>query len=252
MSGPAVLSRRAFSGGMVVAGATLPLLSCRRSSLLLAVAESPPTPYPPLLDHLVWLASDLDGACAKFQAMTGVAPVYGGVHPGGTHNALIALGPACYLEIAAPQPGVTGGHPWVEAALKRPEPHLYAYSMRPDDSLEAIAFRAAAASIPTLGPSPGTRKMPDAAELRWRLLIPLVPASSGTIPFFIDWIDSRHPALDAPAGVQLTDFRLNHPEPSRIEPLLNTLAPGLCITSTNGPSLVAELSSSQGHVVLTS
>ncbi len=251
MTGSLPITRRTFAGSLCGVAAAVPLLGCNRQPLLMPSLR-PAAPYPPKLDHIVWLARDLDAACGEFQDKTGVAPMYGGRHASGTHNALVALDTACYLEIAAPQPGVTSGHPWVEAALKRPEPHLYAYCMRPETTLEALASRARAASIPVLGPHPGSRTMPDGREIHWRLLIPMVAGSAGTVPFFIDWTDSRHPALDAPKGVSLAGFSVSHPEGSRIEPLLAVVAPGVRFETTTGPSLVAKLKSPGGKVVLTS
>lgn len=245
MSRPPLLDRRAFAAGAVIA-TTLPLLGCSGNARRLT---SPPR-YPPLLDHLVWLAGDLDAACARFEAMSGIAPRYGGRHAGGTHNALVALGPACYLEIAAPQPGVAGNHPWIAAAMARPEPHLYAYCMRSVETLEALARRAGVAGLRALGPAPGTRALPDGREVRWRLLIPLVPGSGGAIPFFIDWLGSPHPAADAPGGAELTHLAIHHPEPMRIGQSLALLSPGLRAEMAERPSLTAHIVSPRGTVIL--
>lgn len=45
------------------------------------------------LDHVIWACADLERAVKHFEALTGVAPRYGGLHAGGsTHNALVSLG----------------------------------------------------------------------------------------------------------------------------------------------------------------
>lgn len=242
------IGRRAFIGS-VLAGGALPLLGCGLRATRLQPTGAA---YPALFDHLVWLAADLDAACARFQAMSGIAPRYGGRHPSGTHNALVALGPRCYLEIAAPQPGVTSGHPWVAAALLSPEPHLYAFCMRSEDTLEALAARAQAAGLRTLGPAPGSRMLPAGGELRWRLLIPLITGAGGAVPFFVDWLDSPHPAADAPRGAKLARLSISHPEPTRIESQLSAIAPQLRVVVSAGPALVAEIASPNGKLVLTS
>src|SRR5947209_6676597 len=57
------------------------------------------------IDHVILGAADLDRGVAVFERMTGVRPVYGGKHPGGTHTALVSLGGRTYLEIVAVEPG---------------------------------------------------------------------------------------------------------------------------------------------------
>ena len=59
------------------------------------------------IDHVILGIDDLDRGVKAFEAASGVKPVYGGKHPGGTHNALVSLGDGIYLEILAVQKGVT-------------------------------------------------------------------------------------------------------------------------------------------------
>ena len=59
----------------------------------------------PSLDHLILGTSDLSRGIQFIEQRTGVHAAFGGVHSGrGTHNALLPLGPRCYLEILAPDP----------------------------------------------------------------------------------------------------------------------------------------------------
>ena len=77
------------------------------------------TASPARMDHLLFACSDLDAGIRWFEATTGVAPEFGGVHTGrGTHNALVSLGthtagapgvsPNVYLELIAPDPAQAG------------------------------------------------------------------------------------------------------------------------------------------------
>ena len=59
-----------------------------------------------IVDHLVYATPDLSMGVQRIAEWLGVEPVPGGQHPGrGTRNALVALGPASYLEIVGPESG---------------------------------------------------------------------------------------------------------------------------------------------------
>ncbi len=59
------------------------------------------------VDHLIFLAPDLDRGMDHVENLLGIRPVRGGRHPAfGTHNALLSLGPSTYLEVMASDPGL--------------------------------------------------------------------------------------------------------------------------------------------------
>ncbi len=244
------IGRRAFMMAAGAAGvALLPARHFPAAAMQLSGARMPN--YPVLLDHLVWLAEDLDAACAQFEQMSGVKAEYGGQHPGGTHNALVGLGPLIYLEIVAPQPGAEDGHPWVAAARRRPEPHLYSYCMRTPGSLSELAYRIEAAGHNSIGPSGGSRRLPGGELLEWELLIPLITQASRAIPFHIDWGESPHPAQGSRSEASLTSFAVEHPDPDSVRPILDLLAPGVQIKQSQEEiGLRAELATPNGVVVL--
>ncbi|WP_188194719.1 VOC family protein [Nonomuraea sp. SYSU D8015] len=56
------------------------------------------------LDHLVYAVPNLAAGVAQFAERTGVKPVPGGSHPGGTANHLVRFGSTFSLEIVGPDP----------------------------------------------------------------------------------------------------------------------------------------------------
>jgi Glyoxalase-like domain len=52
------------------------------------------------IDHIVFGCSDLERGMDEIEQLLGIRPVPGGRHiQFGTHNALLSLGPATYLEV---------------------------------------------------------------------------------------------------------------------------------------------------------
>jgi hypothetical protein len=197
------------------------------------------------IDHLVYAAPDLDAAVDHLDARFGVRAEPGGKHVGlGTHNALLALGNATYLEVIAPDPGQPA------PSLARPfgldtarAPRLAGWAVACDD-IDAAVDRARG-----LGYDPGDaidmeRTSPTGTLLRWRLTLNAL--DGGPIPFLISWGDSQHPAQGAPQGLGLDAFEIEHPDPDELASALAALDAHVEIRPAEAVALVAHVRSPNG------
>ena len=203
------------------------------------------------VDHLVYTVPDLQQGIDTAEKLFGVRATPGGQHPGlGTRNALVALGPASYLEIIGPDPE--------QPPPKDPRrfgidtlaaPRLAAWAARESD-LDRFAAEAAARGV-KLGPvGSGSRKRPDGVLLSWRFTSPSTVLAGGIVPFFIDWGASPHPSQTAAPGATLTVLRSEHPDPSSVTELLRSLGLTMPVAKAAAPALIAEVDCPKGHVTL--
>lgn len=207
------------------------------------------------LDHLVLGVPDLADGVDHVAQLTGVTPSAGGSHPGqGTRNALLRLGPRCYLEILGPDPE--------QPPAPRPlrfdigdldGPHLMAWSLRATDLDSRVAQAEALGMAPT-GVVSLSREHPDGRLLCWRVaglgLGPRGRGLGGAVPFLIDWATTPHPADDLPDIVRLLDFSVLHPDPARVEGALLPLGIRPTIAKASEPGLKAVLETPNGRVTL--
>jgi len=175
------------------------------------------------IDHLVVAAPSLQSGGDHVSAILGVAPGPGGAHPRmGTHNLLLRLGDAAFLEVIAPDPAAPPpGRPrWfgLDDAGALRAPRLSAWVARTDD-LRAFPedLLACCGAIETQ--TRGTRE--------WLITIPAdghVPLG-GALPMLIEWQRPRAPAgAGLPeAACSLASLGLRHPEPARLRALLARL-----------------------------
>src|SRR5580765_3359861 len=123
----------------------------------------PSMPLP--IDHLVYGALDLERSVAELEQRLGVRASPGGRHSGkGTHNALLALGGDCYLEIIAPdpeQPAPAGPRSFGLDALRVPRLLTWAAKSR---DLESTVSRARALGVDLGAPGAGGRRRLDGVE----------------------------------------------------------------------------------------
>ena len=203
------------------------------------------------IDHLVYATPDLDRGIEEIEAALGVRATPGGQHLGrGSRNALIALGPASYLEIIAPDPN--------QPAPKDPRPFgidelkascLVAWAAK-GEKLELLRKEAISNGILLGQIRSGSRRRADGMELSWQATDLSATLANAVVPFFIDWGSSPHPARNAPRGASLINLRAEHPDPDHVQLLLKQLAIDLKVTEGSRPTLIATIDCPRGRVEL--
>jgi hypothetical protein len=203
------------------------------------------------VDHLVYATPDLRLGIDSVEKLFGIRATPGGQHPGaGTRNALVALGPASYLEIIGPdpeQPHPPGPRRFGIDGLKAPR--LAAWAARGQD-LERLAADAARNGVKLGAVGSGSRKRPDGVLLSWRFTSPATLLADGIVPFFIDWGKTPHPAQTAAAGATLVALRAEHPDARGVGEMLRKLGVPLPVTSAPAPALIATVDCPKGRVEL--
>ena len=203
------------------------------------------------VDHLVYATPDLERTVDGLTQHMGIAPSAGGAHPGrGTRNALLALGPASYLEIIGPdrdQPDHVAPRWFGIDALTAPR--LVTWAAKGTD-LAALRVRSLASDVPLGEVASGARQRPDGSTLSWELTNPTPLVDDGIVPFFIDWGTSPHPASHAASGLELVGLRAEHPRAMRIRASLDALGLVLEVREAAFPALVATIDGPRGQIVV--
>ena len=183
---------------------------------------------PPLLDHIVVAAPDLEAVVADFERATGVRPVKGGSHEQfGTRNYLISFGGDAYMEFVGIDPELS------EPSVPRPfnlddlaDPVVSTWVLHPEDPDAAVeSIRAAGIDVGDL--SAASRLKPDGELLTWRLTPPLQGGLNGVIPFLIDWEDSVSPAHSVEPRATLQSFVIHTNDPDALGGYLAALGTGV-------------------------
>lgn len=183
------------------------------------------------IDHLVFLVPNIDAYVHEFSRVTGVTPVFGGVHAGkGTKNYLVRLdtgdGNLAYLELLgldAEQPDVSAEATMFGVGLygPTPRPHLRTWAIHPGN-LDAVVARAAARGVHVGTVESWSRKAPDGSRLEWKVAINSDMPLGGLQPFLIDWGHTPHPSTNPQLGtLRLIGLRFEYPDP---DVLTRTLA----------------------------
>jgi hypothetical protein len=216
-----------------------------------AVTHAQQAPLLAQIDHLVYATPDLNVGVNTIEKILGIRATPGGQHPGmGTRNALVALGPASYLEIIGPdpdQPKPAGPRRFGIDDLKAPRLIGWVAKSR---ELDAVSAKAAASGV-LLGPViPGSRKRPDGIVLSWRYTDPNTVAADRLVPYFIDWGTSPHPSATAARGAMLVQLRAEHPDAAGVQKMLDALGLSLHVEKGSKAALIATIDSPRGRVEL--
>lgn len=200
------------------------------------------------IDHLAIAAPTLQAGSDAVWAQLGLRPQPGGRHARmGTHNLLLRLGEALYLEVIAVDPDAPAPtRPrWfgLDALASDAPPRLACWVARTDD------IAAAAAALPLGEVLPMSRGAFD-----WRITVPSdgsLPLG-GAAPTLIQWDAATHPAATlADQGCTLVALELQHPEPARVQAVLDRLGladptVALSLRAAPAPGLLAQVRTPAG------
>lgn len=190
------------------------------------------------LDHIVLAADTLAEGIACLREKIGCDPSPGGTHPAmGTHNAVLRLGEAIYLEVIAVDPEAAPPErprwmglddPAMRASLKR-GPRLVCW-MATSADIEVASAR--------FGHLVGSVWNGERGALRWQLTVRedgALPAG-GAVPSLIQWPEGVHPARTMPdLGFRFRELAVRHRAKSWLDATLAAIgADGLVETIEAG------------------
>lgn len=196
------------------------------------------TPALVVLDHLTVAALSLEAGVEHVRRNLGVVVPPGGAHPlMGTHNCLMRLGEAVFLEIIAPDPAATPQRTrWF--ALDDPEmrtrlnhsPRLISWVVSVPDLKAALGGidRSAGEAVPL------TR-----GSLSWLISVPRDGSMrfGGAFPTLIEWPPGPHPASDmADLGCRFEHLAIGHPDSAGLVAALGPLFGDDRVTITSNAS----------------
>src|SRR5690606_5532782 len=188
---------------------------------ILSTGASGPS-LPLALDHLVVAAATLDEGEAWLRQRLGRSLSPGGSHDGfGTHNRLLRLGDAHYLELIAPDPAQAGtGRKAGGTTLFGLDQPAVTEALAGGPRLVHLVFRVTrpgslAAVLPRLRYDPGQIVRMTRDDLAWDITV--APAGRlagyGLLPTLIDWGGTPHPCTRLPdGGVTLESVHVQGPD----------------------------------------
>jgi hypothetical protein len=211
------------------------------------------------IDHIIWAVPDLDEGAAYFQAVSGVEPITGGIHPGrGTRNKLVSGGDNMYLEVIAPDPAQMPFNPvekpvqaFADIISKMPAPEVDMYAFYAPD-LQRIAEAGRKLGLQVVGPTPGQRRTPEGELIRWSHVDFIGHGFGQFVPFAINWLDSVHPSTTSPEGVRIEGITVEHPQADELRRIYVGLGVPAKVAQADQPAIVVHLKSDKGEFELRS
>lgn len=157
------------------------------------------------LDHVILVINNLEKGMQQFEEMTGVKPVFGGIHPNSfTQNAIVSLGENSYIEIMAPQDDVDSIPDWIRNEEKL-YPIGWALSTNNAKSTQNILSEH---NISFSESRNSSRETPIGNRLEWSTFR-MENTKARRLPFFITWNNtSTHPSINSPKGCSLKSLKL--------------------------------------------
>jgi Glyoxalase-like domain len=201
------------------------------------------------IDHLVWYCADSVEGENSFAERMDCRPVYGGVHPGeGTRNSLVSLADSTYVEILGRDPAqaVSSLDPELQ---KLTGAGLYHWAAGGID-LATLRARVISAGLDGSNLVTGGRTLPNGSWLGWKLFGITNHGFGALVPFFIDWMESEHPAKSAPRGGSLVKLEAQSPEPERLRDIYQLLGFDIAVARATAPGLSVTVTSRSGLHVL--
>lgn len=201
------------------------------------------------VDHIIIGAPKLETGIEFVADTFGVKPAVGGVHPGkGTHNALVGLAGARYLEVLAPVPGAEGTGPLYEAVCAVRKPSLIGWAMQENADIDGLRPMAFGAGLEPGDIVAGSRMTPDGCELKWETM-GFGKTYDGTIPFAISWLTpDDHPSRTAPKGLRLVAFWFEHPKSIEVRDALAAINVNARVVQLEAPRLRVSIVGPKGEI----
>ena len=178
------------------------------------------------IDHFTVGSESLEAGVSALSETLGLTIPRGSKHDAmSTHNCVTRTADGCFLELItidpdAPSPGrvrwFSLDEPRTQERLKE-GPRALCWVVRTDD-LDGVIANSPVDLGEVIPLSRG--------DLRWRLTVPKDGSlpEGGLIPAFIEWSPGPHPSAGMQdVGIRLESIELGHPDPARIQSMLEQL-----------------------------